>query len=38
MGPVTSAACAELGLEVAAEADPHDLDGLVDAVRAALTD
>ena len=36
IGPVTSATCAELGLEVAVEADPHDLDGLVDAlVRAA---
>ena len=29
IGPVTSAACAELGVEVAVEADPHDLDGLV---------
>jgi uroporphyrinogen III methyltransferase / synthase len=36
IGPVTSATCAELGLDVAVEADPHDLDGLVDAlVRAA---
>jgi uroporphyrinogen III methyltransferase / synthase len=36
IGPVTSATCAEIGLEVAVEADPHDLDGLVDAmVRAA---
>lgn len=36
IGPVTSAACRELGLPVAAEADPHDLDGLVAAlVRAA---
>jgi uroporphyrinogen-III synthase len=36
IGPVTSAACRELGLEVAAEADPHDLDGLLAAlVRAA---
>lgn len=36
IGPVTSATCVELGLEVAVEADPHDLDGLTDAlVRAA---
>jgi uroporphyrinogen-III synthase len=36
IGPVTSATCRELGLEVAEEADPHDLDGLVAAlVRAA---
>ena len=36
IGPVTSATCRELGLEVAEEADPHDLDGLVEAlVRAA---
>ena len=34
IGPVTSAACAALGLEVAAEAAPHDLDGLL----AALVD
>lgn len=32
IGPVTSATCAELGLEVAVEADPHDLDGLVEAI------
>jgi uroporphyrinogen III methyltransferase / synthase len=32
IGPVTSATCAELGLEVAVEADPHDLDGLVAAL------
>ncbi len=38
IGPVTSAACRALGVEVAAEADPHDLDGLVDAlVRASGT-
>jgi hydroxymethylbilane synthase len=36
IGPVTSATCAEHGIEVTEEADPHDLDGLVDAlVRAA---
>lgn len=32
IGPVTSATCAELGLPVALEADPHDLDGLVAAL------
>jgi uroporphyrinogen III methyltransferase / synthase len=36
IGPVTSATCRELGLEVAAEADPHDLDGLAAAVVRAL--
>jgi uroporphyrinogen III methyltransferase / synthase len=37
IGPVTTAACEELGVAVAAEADPHDLDGLVAAlVRAAV--
>ncbi|MDP8970369.1 MAG: uroporphyrinogen-III synthase, partial [Actinomycetota bacterium] len=36
IGPVTSRTCQELGLRVDAEADPHDLDGLVAAVvRAA---
>lgn len=36
IGPVTSETCHELGLRVDAEADPHDLDGLVAAVvRAA---
>lgn len=35
IGPVTSAACRELDLEVAAEADPHDLDGLVAALAAS---
>jgi uroporphyrinogen III methyltransferase / synthase len=36
IGPVTTAACEELGVRVAAEADRHDLDGLVAAlVRAA---
>ncbi|MEX0658906.1 MAG: uroporphyrinogen-III C-methyltransferase [Egibacteraceae bacterium] len=37
IGPVTSATCRELGLRVDAEADPHDLDGLVAAVVAAAT-
>jgi uroporphyrinogen-III synthase len=37
IGPVTSGTCRELGLEVAAEADPHDLDGLVDALVRATT-
>lgn len=32
IGPVTAAACRELGLTVAAEADPHDLDGLIAAL------
>ena len=32
IGPVTSAAMRELGVPIAAEADPHDLDGLVAAV------
>lgn len=36
IGPVTSATCRELGLEPDVEAEPHDLDGLVEAlVRAA---
>ncbi len=35
IGPVTSATCRELGLTVAAEAEPSDLDGLVAAVAAA---
>ena len=36
IGPVTSTSCRDHGLEVAAEAEPHDLDGLLDAlVRAA---
>jgi uroporphyrinogen III methyltransferase / synthase len=39
IGPVTTAACEALGVAVAAEADPHDLDGLVAAlVRAAADD
>lgn len=36
IGPVTTATCRELGLEVAAEADPHTLAGLVDALVAAV--
>jgi len=35
IGPVTTAACASHGLPVVAEADPHDLDGLVAALVAA---
>lgn len=35
IGPVTSAACRELGVEVTVEADPHDLDGLVAGLVAA---
>jgi uroporphyrinogen-III synthase len=35
IGPVTSRTCRELGLEVAVEADQHDLDGLVAALVAA---
>lgn len=38
IGPVTSAACREVGIAVDVEADPHDLDGLVAALaRAAAT-
>ncbi len=36
IGPITSAAAAELGVHVDAEADPHDLDGLVGALVGAL--
>ena len=36
IGPVTSAAARRAGLEVAVEADPHTLDGVVDAVVRAL--
>lgn len=35
IGPVTSETCHELGLRVDAEADPHDVGGLVEAVRVA---
>lgn len=35
IGPTTSAVCEQLGMRVTAEADPHDLDGLVDAIIAA---
>ena len=37
IGPVTSEALRAVGLAPAAEADPHDLDGLVAAVVAALS-
>ena len=37
IGPVTSAAAREAGLVVVAEADTHDLDGLVQAVRLAAS-
>ena len=37
IGPVTSDTCRELGLRVAAEADPHDIEGLVDAVQRAAS-
>jgi uroporphyrinogen-III synthase len=36
IGPVTSATARERGLTIAAEADPHTIDGLVDAVVATL--
>lgn len=36
IGPVTSETCADLGLRVDAEGEPHDLDGLVSAVIAAV--
>jgi uroporphyrinogen-III synthase len=35
IGPVTSAACRDLGLDVAVEADPHDLAGLLAALTTA---
>lgn len=37
IGPVTSAAAGELGLEVVAEAETHDLDGLAEAVKLAAS-
>jgi uroporphyrinogen-III synthase len=37
IGPITSATLRENGWEPAAEADPHDLSGLVDAVVRAVT-
>ena len=36
IGPITAAAAGELGLDVTAEASPHTLDGLVDALVAHL--
>jgi uroporphyrinogen III methyltransferase/synthase len=36
IGPVTSDTCRQLGLRVDAEAEPHDVDGLVRAVVAAV--
>ena len=36
IGPQTAAAAGELGLELAGEAESHDLDGLVTAVEGAL--
>jgi uroporphyrinogen III methyltransferase/synthase len=36
IGPVTSQTCRDLGIRVDAEADPHDLDGLVAAVLRAV--
>lgn len=36
VGPVTSQTCRDLGLTVAAEAEPHDMDGLTHAVLTAL--
>ena len=35
IGPVTTRTCDELGIRVDAEADPHDLEGLVAAIVAA---
>jgi uroporphyrinogen III methyltransferase/synthase len=36
IGPVTSAAARERGLTVDTEADPHTIDGLIDALVASL--
>ena len=36
IGPVTSRACRAAGMDVAAEAEPHTIDGLLDAVRRAV--
>ena len=36
IGPVTSQTARDRGLNVRAEADPHTIDGLVDAVLATL--
>lgn len=36
IGPVTTAACRESGIEVVAEADPHDLDGLTAALAGTV--
>jgi uroporphyrinogen-III synthase len=38
IGPVTSETARGAGLAVTAEADPHTIDGLVDAVVVALSD
>ena len=37
IGPVTSEAVRAAGLEVAAEAESHDLDGLLEALLADVT-
>lgn len=37
IGPIASAAARQVGLAVAAEADPHTIDGLVDAVEVAVS-
>ena len=37
IGPVTSASLRERGIEPVAEADPHDVEGLVEAVLRAAT-
>ena len=38
IGPVTSATCTELRIDVHTEANPHDLDGLVEALVRAAAD